>query len=523
MSYDSVRKGIWVFNKNAVLFYSIPRKDILVFNRGHLQKLGIRSVENVIPDSKSGVIYVKDYDKIWQVDPLKRVIRPVFNYLNFKGSLIGIHNRTLIVVGRFGVLFSHLRPDGSLSPPHLYNNIKNIRYNIVYGYLAALGSVIFHTDKGIYQIGIPAGTDSNSKVPYTGPKYRLLASYGEEVQDLSRYDTLNIQQHISSINLDIINPMGNGMLQFRYRIKGLQPDWKQLPGRILLLPQLRPGNYYQAEIAASDEAWNSKKHVVIIYRIPRWYQTNIWKAVFLVGGIIILVFSGFAISAITRRRVIKNANKKAYRMELELKAIYSQINPHFIFNTLGTALYFIKLNKTSAAYEHITRFSRLLRNYLNASRSRVVSLADELSNIKDYIELQQSRFVDKFSYDIRVDDNISTAGIQIPSLLLQPLVENAINHGLLNKESKGQLNVMVTASDLPAFDICVTIEDDGVGRAQAKEIRDESSIRPSYGTILIEELTEFFNTYSKGKIILNYLDKQLPQTGTIVKVYIKGS
>jgi sensor histidine kinase YesM len=212
--------------------------------------------------------------------------------------------------------------------------------------------------------------------------------------------------------------------------------------------------------------------------------------------------------------------KKNRQLELELKSVYAQLNPHFIFNSLNAALYLVKMKKFPDAYDHIYKFSHLMRAYIKSSRNRYIALKEEIANLKNYIELQQVRFKDKFDYNIFVEETVDT-DVKIPSLLFQPLVENAIIHGLLPKETKGNLSISF-ADNLKNDEIICTIDDDGIGRIQSKLKSEHNPLKgESFGGDLIKDLVEIFNKYEKIKIGIEYIDKEEPITGTIVKIKIK--
>ena len=223
--------------------------------------------------------------------------------------------------------------------------------------------------------------------------------------------------------------------------------------------------------------------------------------------------------AATHASINRKNEKERRLLELELKSMYAQINPHFIFNSLNSALYLIKKEHTDKAYNHISKFSHLLRFYLKSSRNRYITLAEEITNLRNYIELQQTRFAHTFSYEITVDPSISAGTIKIPSLLLQPIVENAINHGLLPRES-GRLSISIKEGTLVGSIQCI-IEDNGIGRGQSKANRGEAE-KESYGSDLIKELITTFNRYERTNITIEYIDKQLPETGTVVIVNINN-
>jgi len=209
-------------------------------------------------------------------------------------------------------------------------------------------------------------------------------------------------------------------------------------------------------------------------------------------------------------------------MELELKAIYAQLNPHFIFNTLNSALLLVKKNKMEEAYTHISTFSRLLRSYIKSSRNKLISIAEEVSNLKDYIELQQTRFKNKFEYVLYVENTIQQEKIMIPSLLIQPFVENAINHGILPKKESSHLKIIFKMPEGKNEIICM-IDDDGIGRRRSRESKEGKEVKDaSYGDLMIKELVNIFNKYEQMNIEINYTDKEDTATGTIVTIRIKN-
>ena len=188
---------------------------------------------------------------------------------------------------------------------------------------------------------------------------------------------------------------------------------------------------------------------------------------------------------------------------------------------MSTALFFIDKKDFEQAYTHVSKFSRLLRSYLKSSQERYVSISEEIKMLENYIDLQQNRFENKFDYKIEVDNKIALESILIPSLLLQPLVENAINHGLFHKKGKGQLVIRFKQGSQTDELLC-EIEDNGVGRAKAVEIAKKSTAKKeSYGTKLTQSLIEIINEYEKMNINMEYIDRSEPDTGTIVKLLIK--
>jgi len=157
--------------------------------------------------------------------------------------------------------------------------------------------------------------------------------------------------------------------------------------------------------------------------------------------------------------------------ELEIQALRSQMNPHFIFNCLNAINRFVLGRETEAASDYLTKFSRLMRMIMNHSRHSYISLAEEIEILQLYLNMERLRFKDAFDYQIIVSDEIDIDEIRIPPLLIQPFVENAVWHGLMNKEERGSLTISMTATE--DLLTCV-VRDNGVGRRRAAMLKSKS-------------------------------------------------
>jgi hypothetical protein len=159
--------------------------------------------------------------------------------------------------------------------------------------------------------------------------------------------------------------------------------------------------------------------------------------------------------------------------ELEMQALRSQMNPHFIFNSLNSINRFILQNNRAQASEYLTKFSRLVRMILQNSQSSLITLESELEALKLYLELECLRFNYHFSYKISIQNDLDICVMKVPPLIIQPYVENAIWHGLMHKEEKGQLSIEVSQENDYLF---LKIRDDGIGREQAATCGGKSVI-----------------------------------------------
>ncbi len=158
--------------------------------------------------------------------------------------------------------------------------------------------------------------------------------------------------------------------------------------------------------------------------------------------------------------------------ELEIQALRSQMNPHFIFNCLNAINRFILSHETEAASDYLTKFSRLMRMIMNHSRHSLITLAEEVEILELYLGMEVLRFKNAFDYQISIDSSIDTDDVRIPPLLLQPFVENAIWHGLMHKEERGLLSISMIVED---DTLLCFIRDNGIGRKRAAQLKSKSA------------------------------------------------
>ena len=207
--------------------------------------------------------------------------------------------------------------------------------------------------------------------------------------------------------------------------------------------------------------------------------------------------------------------------ESRLQSLRLQMNPHFLFNALNSIQQMILANEEMVATRYLSRFSKLLRTILVHSDKETVTLNEELEILHLYIELEAIRFKDAFRYQIDLDEEMDTDEIKLPTLLIQPFVENAIWHGLMHKESQRELKICFSESC--DFLHC-TIEDNGVGRKHAQQTRNsdkKEKLHVSKGIqVSMERLLSMHS--KKGETgsleIIDLHDENGKPSGTRVKI-----
>ena len=220
---------------------------------------------------------------------------------------------------------------------------------------------------------------------------------------------------------------------------------------------------------------------------------------------LLMAFLSFFIA----RSFIRTANKRnAERLELaetKMKALRSQLNPHFVFNSLNSIQYYIQVNEKRLAKDYLAKFGKLMRLFLEASHNDTVSLKNEIAQLQLYLELEKVRFENRWNYNIEVDQSLEVDIVTIPAMILQPILENSIIHGLGHRSSTGGLLNLVFEEE--GTNINVSIVDNGVGRERSREINSRRYNKPkSLSTSITQERIQIFNNYKDEKIDILYQD-----------------
>ncbi len=272
------------------------------------------------------------------------------------------------------------------------------------------------------------------------------------------------------------------LASYQFKLDGFDEKWYTADGgKSVNYTGLSPGNYtFRVKLAGGEE---TQLNICIL---PYWWQAKwFWVLVVLAGALGVTGLVRYRTSQIRHEEQLKTAFYKELS-DKEMTALRSQMNPHFIFNCLNSINNFIVRNDSEQAANYVTKFSRLIRLVLENSRSPKVSLEKELEALRLYMDLEAMRFGGKFRYEIWVEDEVDEQYVQIPPLLMQPYVENAIWHGLLHKPEGG--SVVVDVRQPSDSLLHVEITDDGVGRERAASLESKEALtHKPQGTLITAE------------------------------------
>ncbi len=235
-----------------------------------------------------------------------------------------------------------------------------------------------------------------------------------------------------------------------------------------------------------------------------------------------LVFGMFFMSLAAFFFYRSNQKQKLANNLLALKSLRSQMNPHFIFNALNSVNNYISKHDERSANRYLSDFSTLMRTVLENSEEDFIALNKEIELLELYLKLENSRFPDKFSYHLEVEDSINREAYKIPPMLLQPYLENAIWHGLRYRESPGELNIRILQKSKESLEIC--IEDNGIGRKKSATLKTQHQ-KKQRSTAMgnIQKRINILNDMYDNNISVNVEDLNKDDTGTRVTLTLNKS
>lgn len=291
--------------------------------------------------------------------------------------------------------------------------------------------------------------------------------------------------------------LADSTMEFQlYSDTNIDSTWHKT-GSLVILPSLLPNRNYNFSIRYRQFPNNIFKTNILTG--PLWYQTNIFKLILV--GFLLIVF--LVLLYLFYRSRMRNERQKKERLGLSIKAVQSQLNPHFIFNALGSIQSLILKNDIENANNYLSQFASLMRNTLTDMDNDMVPLDKEINNLRQYLNLEFLRL--PFAYNINTADNINIFEIELPTLLLQPITENAVKHGLKNNTGIGQLIIEFKRK---GNDLVIAIIDNGTGF-------EKSTVEGGYGLKLTKARIELFNQIHKHKAISMNI-QTAPDTGTSV-------
>lgn len=323
------------------------------------------------------------------------------------------------------------------------------------------------------------------------------------------FHELGYQQNNLEFQYIALHFRSRGNLTYFYRLKGLEEEWTETESRSVRFNALAPGNYEFQIYSKTEDGVSSPCQTTVSFHIATPFWQEWW---FILGLAMLLVgltwlFVTIRFRQIRKKELLERTLRERIN-ELRTRALQTQMNPHFVFNALNTVQHSISANEPEKAMVTLSKFAQLIRMIFEQSKEKEIRLDRELEFLRIYLDFEQMRFGSRVRIDLEIAPELAAQAstISIPPLLIQPVIENAFKHGLLDKETNGDLQV-----HFEQVDHCIrcSIEDNGVGRAysaQKKTLSGNLKHRPSGLRTTAERLAILHNSDTNSSSYLKVVD-----------------
>jgi len=506
-------KGVyWLGTMEGLYYYDKTLQKFIrdsAFPNNRVTSLNILKGRLIISTHTNG-IYIRDGYRMLRINEKNGLVSNICKrtYIDEKERL-WINTEKGLARVTFSEDFSHSVYHFSAAdgvPGHMINDIT---FGDGKAYLAtSSGIIIIDQDQ------------TSRSLPYK--VYILKVSFKDSVINYPKSIALNYNQNNVQVTYTAISYLEGRDITYKYLLRGAGNDTVITEEGTLNLGALEPGSYeLMVWAAGKNNVWNNTPAILYITVSPPFWGKGwfIAGAGFLLLLLITLAYK-YRISSV-RKKEAEKAERKKMIAELEMQALRAQINPHFMFNALNAIQNYYNKNDELGANYYMASFSRLIRKTLIHSKEHWNTIANEMSMLKAYIELEQMRFRHHFSYEIFVEPGLEEC--KIPTMLLQTYTENAINHGLRHLQHETGKLFISCRKNGDAI-VCI-IEDNGVGFEKAQKLDSRPDDYKSMGLKItagrIAAINELYGTSIITKITdRQHLDKN--SQGTIIEITIKN-
>ncbi|MEN9570264.1 MAG: hypothetical protein RL172_1495 [Bacteroidota bacterium] len=508
MYFDSLTNTLWAGIENqGVYLYNIAtqKSTHLLLNIAPSQK---GSTFTAITGNKQGTIYASDIN--YGLFVFNSRTHQYTRYTSYDGLIS--NNCNFLCADALGNTWLSSAEGVSRfdSATKTFTNFAELKEAANYA------AFISADNKGQLYIASPQGFytwDSHHFFPANtgGRLYLRNCKLADKARAIDSVYNFNHQQNNLSFQFGYLSFEANEPVLLQYQLNN--GEWYPLKSdHLLSLSNLSPNHY----LLAVREKNNPQQQLYIHFTIRPPFYKSWWFISLLVLAVSSLVYYLFKKRLAT---IKKQAALKQRMAETEMMALRAQMNPHFIFNCISSIDNFILDNDKINASNYLNKFARLIRSILDNSQNEVVPFWKDWETLKLYLQLEQLRSNNKFTYTLQADDELLNGHYKIPPLIIQPYIENAIHHGLNPLQNRQGL-LLVTAT-LQNNQLLYTIQDNGIGRKKAAEKNSISPSHQSYGMQLTKERINLFNEQTGNNIsITDRYDSQHNAAGTQVTVLL---
>lgn len=368
----------------------------------------------------------------------------------------------------------------------------------------------------VFNPAVIMGYTSHAKTFITDVLANDSRTFTKPVNDSTQALELAAGTYDLRLNFSVTDYATPGNYELYYKIEPGNDAWSLAEKGSVNFSSLQHGQY-EVTVRGKNNLTGSfsKPYFLILNISPHWYQTALFK-IALIAAIIALTFF------LVRRRIMQVRTEAQFKQKIaesEMSVLRSQMNPHFIFNSLNSIENFILQNEKRQASDYLIKFSKLIRTILEINQLQLIPFEKDMEALKWYIELEQIRFPQKFSVQINIDPAVQAGHFNVPPMIVQPFIENAIVHGLAHSKHDGhELNISVNLQN--GF-LEYIIEDDGIGMEKSASINELNKPgHKSVGLPITKERIRLHNQ-TNGEDDIVFMDRQPAGTRVVVKIKIK--
>lgn len=381
------------------------------------------------------------------------------------------------------------------------DGLKSLECNQNAAYIDSKNNLWFGTNTGLTKHTIKKETDVVYLPKINLKEIRLFFEPQNWEKFTKEFDENNLPKNLIlpynknhlTFDFDGIYHKSPDKVRFKFKLNGFDEDWQPITSaNFVTYSNIPSGDYTFELIATVDlENWTKPFQFEVTIKPPFWFTWWFYLLVFVALAGITWLIMELRIKALKKEQATQLIVDQAKMLSLEQQALNASLNRHFIFNSLNSIQYYINRQDKISANKYLTSFAKLVRKNLDSSLENEVDIDEEIERIELYLKLEQMRFQDKFDYKIECEDNIRNNSIKIPSMLLQPYIENSIWHGILPSENHGTINVKITKE---VNKLVITITDNGVGiDVSLKEKKDKKQLHVSKGMELTKGRINLIN------------------------------
>ncbi len=491
------KNRLWISTSKGAYVFDLTNQKLSLIRYKTSTKLNKYNFICLAEDKKNNIYLGTGNGGLIKIDAQKRITNIYSNSSLFSNTItsIQIDNQNHLWVGtNKGV--NLIKPKTPISIKHFNqaDGFSNIGYNISSSTKDSLGNMYIAGDHGI-DVFNPKQLKLNKPTSKAYLHELKINNYTIN-PNLNSY-AFNHNENNFLFKFSTINFQGNYKTTFKYRLLGIDKKWNYTNNKNTVSYNNLPSGNFKLEVYAGNsfEDWSDKN--IFYFKI----KTPFWKTVWFISIITLSILSLISYLIIQRH---KNLILQKENAQFKFVALSSQMNPHFIFNSLNSIQHFIIKNESDFALRYLSKFSKLVRRILENSNNEKTSLKDEITFLDNYLSVESLRFDNKLVYKINISEKIDTDSIEIPSLLIQPYVENSIIHGLMHLKNNPILTIDFILLDNK---LKCTILDNGIGRTNS--IKNNQKIKRkhhSIGMSITQKRLELLNKNEGIDVVIKITD-----------------